>query len=181
MGLVYCIHCNETGENYIGSTTTSLRDRMYRHNEKRTDCSSKQIIDRGNYDVSILEDNIENDILKVREQFYMDCCDNLVNQVRAYRTEEQKIEQKKITDTQFKKNNPKKVAEWNRKWNENNKEKRKEYRRARMSIIITCECGSKFQSQNYTNHFKSKKHQKYLTHKLNVITVPCQNALTFEK
>ena len=82
MGLVYCITCNETNENYIGSTLTTLKQRMFSHKCEYN--SAKSIIDRNNYKVIILEDNIDKDILRIREQFYMDCCDNLINIRRAF-------------------------------------------------------------------------------------------------
>lgn len=82
MGLVYWISCNETNENYIGSTTMTLKQRMNKHKNKYT--NAKSIIERNNYKVIILEDNIDKDILRIREQFYMDCCDNLVNKMKAY-------------------------------------------------------------------------------------------------
>lgn len=82
MGLVYCITCNETNENFIGTTITTLKQRMANHKSKYS--CARSIIDRNNYKVIILEDNIDKDILRIREQFYMDCCDNLVNKMKAY-------------------------------------------------------------------------------------------------
>ena len=84
MGLVYCITCNETNENYIGSTTMTLKQRMTQHKSIKQSSGARSIIDRNNYKVIILEDNIDRDILKMRQQFYMDCCDNLVNKMKAY-------------------------------------------------------------------------------------------------
>ena len=72
MGLVYWIYCNQTYKSYIGSTIQKIDERIKRHH-RQIDCSSKQILDGGNYDIIILEDNINQDILKIREQFYMDC------------------------------------------------------------------------------------------------------------
>ena len=84
MGLVYCITCNETNEKYIGSTITTLKQRMFSH--KCNYSCGRSIIDRNNYKVIILEDNIDRDILKMRQQFYMDSCDNLINKMKAYTT-----------------------------------------------------------------------------------------------
>jgi len=84
MGLVYWISCNETNENYIGSTISTLKQRMTQHKSIKQSSGARSIIDRNNYKVIILEDNIHNDILRIREQFYMDCCDNLINKNRAF-------------------------------------------------------------------------------------------------
>ena len=148
MGLVYCIHCNETGENYIGSTIQLLEYRISRH-LLQTDCTSRQILDRNNYDVSILEDNVNENILRIREQFYMDCCDKLVNKQRAYRTVEQACQQKKEADKRYADK-----TKWKRQ------------------IKYTCECGTICNYVSRHRHFRTKNHQQYLTHKLNVITVP---------
>ena len=97
MGIVYWIHCNETGENYIGSTTQSLGKRICDHRSHAVNSGggARPILERKNYNVSILEDNIEKDILKVREQFYMDCCDNLINIQRAVACRDKRIEQQR--------------------------------------------------------------------------------------
>ena len=60
-GKIYKIVCNETDEIYIGSTALSLEDRLSSHQkdgkrEKRDGlCCSKQIIDRGNYYIELLQ------------------------------------------------------------------------------------------------------------------------------
>jgi len=53
---VYKIVCNETGETYYGSTTQTLSRRMSSHRAKNNKCSSKQIIERGNYDMILCEE-----------------------------------------------------------------------------------------------------------------------------
>ena len=81
--IIYEIVCNITGERYIGSTKQKLNKRMTSHRDKKRKCkcSSKQIINRGDYQVNILE---EGDFNKdEREQYYMDSLPN-INQRRAY-------------------------------------------------------------------------------------------------
>lgn len=56
-GKIYRLVCNETGEQYIGSTTTSLTRRLQSHrNRNGGECRSKAIIDRGNYEIVLIED-----------------------------------------------------------------------------------------------------------------------------
>ena len=138
MGLVYWIYCNQTYKSYIGSTIQKIDERIKRHH-RQIDCSSKQILDGGNYDIIILEDNINQDILKIREQFYMDCCDNLVNKQRAYRTDEQAYQQKLKADRRSKEK-----LKWKR------------------TIKYTCECGSICNNYMKHRHLKTKKHLAYL-------------------
>lgn len=82
--IIYEIVCNITGERYIGSTKNTLETRMRQH--KRTNdpsrksyCSSKKIIDRGDYQVNILEKTLFG---KEREQYYLDTLPN-INRQRA--------------------------------------------------------------------------------------------------
>jgi len=90
MGLIYQIVCNITNERYIGSTSLSLRKRMCYHRHKDSHCSSKQILDRGDYTADILEETeLEGIELRKLEQYYMDTMD-CINQQRAYITEEQR-------------------------------------------------------------------------------------------
>ena len=71
MGIVYKIHCRITGEDYYGSTITTLKTRMRCHrSQKIKKCSSYPIIARGDYEVFELE-IVEDDQLRVREKYYI--------------------------------------------------------------------------------------------------------------
>lgn len=56
-GLIYEIVCNITGERYIGSTfELTVARRIYVHRcASKNMCTSKEIIDRGNYRYGLLE------------------------------------------------------------------------------------------------------------------------------
>ena len=66
-GKVYKIVCNITGEQYFGSTTQTLSQRLTQHRSHfkkgRLQCSSSKIIARGNYQIVLCEecpcDNVE--------------------------------------------------------------------------------------------------------------------------
>jgi hypothetical protein len=60
-GKIYRIVCNETGEQYIGSTTQPLNRRLSKHihhskNNKYTQCKSADIIQRGDFAIELIED-----------------------------------------------------------------------------------------------------------------------------
>jgi hypothetical protein len=58
-GKIYRIVCNETGEQYIGSTTLSLSQRLANHVysiKRNNPCKSSSIIERGNYEMVLIED-----------------------------------------------------------------------------------------------------------------------------
>tara|TARA_B100001093_G_C26399933_1_gene830845 strand:- start:159 stop:635 length:477 start_codon:yes stop_codon:yes gene_type:complete len=71
---IYKIVCDITGETYYGSTTQPLWLRMGKHRSKENRCFSKQIIERGNYSYSLVEEySCENkEQLCRRERFYIE-------------------------------------------------------------------------------------------------------------
>ena len=79
---IYCIECLETGEKYIGSTTSRLLCHRIATHKYRGDCSSSQILNRGNYKYYLLEEVDESQGL-IREQYYIDTIDNCINTKRA--------------------------------------------------------------------------------------------------
>jgi len=90
-GKIYKIVCNTTGEVYIGSTKAYMSERMARHrSDKGYDCASKQIIDRGNYTVSIIESYPckTHDELLWRERYYIESME-CINTNRPIITEEE--------------------------------------------------------------------------------------------
>jgi hypothetical protein len=52
--VVYCIECNITGQKYYGSTI-DYKNRIRQHKSKNNKCSSKYIIERGDYKCYIVE------------------------------------------------------------------------------------------------------------------------------
>ena len=83
--IIYEIVCNITGERYIGSTIDSLNRRMTVHNSKNKRCSSKIIIQRGDYNVNELESfNTKFELAQLlKEQYWMDNTEN-INKLRAF-------------------------------------------------------------------------------------------------
>jgi len=78
---IYCIECKITGEKYIGSTIHKLSRRISKHKFDKT-CRSRHIIQRGNYIYYLIEEVEESQKL-IREQFWMDNTDNIINLKRA--------------------------------------------------------------------------------------------------
>jgi hypothetical protein len=139
-GKIYQIRCNITGEIYIGSTTTSLSKRLSVHKSKSS-CISKEIIEKGDYDISLLElypcnNRIE---LIIKEREWYDKIDN-INKNKPFSS----IDERKDY-----------IKDYNKKYYINNIDKYKEK--------ITCECGIIICKKKKTNHFKSIKHQNYLS------------------
>ena len=138
---IYRIECNITNEVYYGSTTQKyLCDRLSSHKYDRK-CSAINIIDRGNFTCKIIEEfncNSKQE-LKERESYYIR--NNLcINKQVPGRTQE----------------------EWYQDNREKMKQKSKDYRE-KNNERIDCECGGKYTTLNKIQHFKTKKHQDYLT------------------
>ena len=139
-GKIYRIVCNNTGLQYIGSTSAKrLSQRLAEHvsrckREKGTSVSI--IIDCGNYEIILIEDYPcqNKDQLRQRERYYQEQLD-CVNKLRAITSTEEKKEYNK----QYKKEN-------RERYNEQNKR------------LKTCECGVEVPSGHYARHITSKKH-----------------------
>ena len=152
MGIVYKITCNLTGECYIGSTEQSLIKRITNHRNPSTNVYySKQIIDRGDYSIDILETNKLDGIeLKKIEQHYLDTIDN-INKYRAYRTDNQRIEQSRNCSSNYYKNHKKELIK-------KNADRRKE----KYLYTVECECGTSYQKRSEARHLRTKTHTDYV-------------------
>ena len=122
---------------YIGSTTLTLEIRLSLHvyqAKRKKKQASRQIIDAGAYHIELLEEYpcTSSAELRQREQYYMGmhtCC----NKQRAFRTEEEKIEQQRFINAKS---------------------------NARSSAIqVQCFCGGRYSKHNKAQHYKTNKHQ----------------------
>lgn len=128
-GKIYRIVCNETGEQYIGSTTQSLAQRLACHKCKQT-CKSKQIIERGNYEMVLIEEcPCENkEQLGRRERHYIETME-CINANIPTRTLKEYREANREKIAEYREANREKYLEWQRAYNEANREKHAEYHR----------------------------------------------------
>ena len=175
---IYKIVCNLTAETYYGSTCQPLAKRVGQHrsdfnrwkNGKRAYTKSFDIIERGDYDYSLVEecscDNKEQ--LHARERYYIEN-NECVNMCIPGRTPKE-----------YREDNKEKIAEHKKEYYEDNKEKKKEYREQNKEHIteymkeyyednkekiserrkekIVCECGIEITKTNLCRHLKSIKH-----------------------
>lgn len=132
---IYCIHCNKTGLNYIGSTVSEIKQRIAGHIcqcKKGNTASSSIIIKNGDYTVSILEEypcDTEEQLLE-RESFYINLTQNCVN------TKCPVIDKDKFSHENY-------GAAY-----------LKEYGK----LTMICECGEEIKKRNRSVHIKSIKH-----------------------
>ncbi len=95
-GKIYGIICHITDELYVGSTATTLADRIHVHRTQHNTCVSKQIIERGDYEFFIIElyPCNSDEELRAREEWHRARLPNTINKVKAFITDEERKEYK---------------------------------------------------------------------------------------
>lgn len=175
--IIYKICCNDVNikEIYVGHTTDLVR----RRKEHKYNCNLESKKEYDTYKYQFIRENggWENWSLVPVEEF---ACENVIQATirERYWIEELKAElNKSIPSRTFKEyleSNKQKINEIKKEYYENNKkiicEKTKKYRDENKEVIsekakkkFTCECGSICRISDKAEHFKTKKHQKYLT------------------
>jgi len=126
-GKIYKIVCNETGEVYVGSTTYKyLSRRLSAHKSPSSNtCSCKHIINRGNYDMVLIEHYPCNskDELHSRERYWIENT-KCVNLNLPIATEEEHKQKRK----DYRETHKEEQKQWGHDWYENNKEHHRELR-----------------------------------------------------
>ena len=142
---IYKITCLETGEAYYGKTCRTMKERMKDHKKQSNDCTSKQIIDRGNYKTEELEKCEEEQSLE-RESYYIknfDC----INRTVPGRSK-----------TEYYFDNKERMNELGKKWYHNNKDECKkrfiEYREKNKE-----HCNQMSREWYYNNNEKVKQYK----------------------
>jgi len=143
-GKIYKLVCNITNKIYIGSTCEpTLARRLANHiqsfkqwkNEKRSNITSFQIIEGGDYYIELLEIypcNINEELL-ARERFYIKSIECVNKYKNLNMTEEDK-------------------QEYYKEWEEKNKDKRKEYK----SLKGNCpQCNKEMRKDSISRHLKN--------------------------
>ena len=179
IGHIYKLTCSETGKLYIGSTTTTLKNRLRQHRGKYNTCASQHFISPK---IELIESIEYTDYEKLlwRERFHIETTD-CVNYRRAIRTKEEKIEddkkyreehkqEKKQYLKEYYEEHKEEKSEYNKKYNEEHKEEKNEHNKKyyeehkeKINKKINCECGGKYIKQSRARHFKTKLHQGWIT------------------
>ena len=175
---IYEIRCNVTNDVYYGSTVQCLNERIAQHKSKN-DCSATNIIDRGNFNIKVLEEypcNSKQE-LETRERWYIE--NNVcINRSVPGRTQQEYRQDNKEYIAQhnkkYREDNKEHLKEYFKEYQEANKEKLKEYLKeyqeankeklkAHKSTKVKCECGCEVARGDLAKHRRSKKHADLLT------------------
>ena len=139
---------------YIGSCKC-FKERVRTHNiclnnpsKKEYNTDKYNFIRENNITIELIileecDDNLTTQELKIREQHYIDLLNPSLNKCRAYRTNEQRLEDSLKRSTDRYKN-------------------KKDTINAENKIPIKCECGEWISKRNMTRHINSTKHYDLL-------------------
>jgi len=94
----------------------------------------------------------------MKEQDVIEQYDNLLNDRRAFNSEEYNKEHYKVQKKLYILNNKEKVTEYKRKHYQENKDKISEKRK----VKVLCECGCEIRKNHIARHKQSKKHIKLM-------------------
>ena len=183
-GKIYKIKCNETGEQYFGSTTGSLQLRLSCHKSKtksKRQCMAKQIINRGNFQIELVENyscETKQELHK-RERFYIDN-NECINHVIPTRTQKEYRELHKEKLKELNRTYEKEHRQERNTWQNNYYKTNEDYREKskvrasqyyeqnkekvleRMLVRYVCCCGAEGSVSNKLRHEKSQRHQKFI-------------------
>jgi hypothetical protein len=131
-GKIYRIVCNETGEQYIGSTTYTLAERLHTHRQIYRNIRSRDIIVRGNYEMVLIENYPceTKQQLEIRERHYIEslpCVNHVVPTRTLVEYREANKEAKREYNKQYREANKEAFREYKKQYREANKEAIHEY------------------------------------------------------
>jgi len=146
---------------YIGSTTDFKR-RCWEH-KSRVKSGESQLLyenirkNKGQYKIEIIlnlacEDKIE---LRMIEEEHRILCEANLNGLKCFTTEDEKRQY----NIDYRQTNRNQRNHKNREYYKDNKQ----HIQKRNSIKSFCECGGNYTYPNKASHYKSKKHQSYLS------------------
>ena len=172
MAITYCIVCNITGEKYYGSSKNTLIVRMSFHKCKSNTCCSKQIIERGDYDIYQLAEYETIEEAENKEDWYIRN-KKCINKRRVRITDEEKKQyyeknREKMNENskEYYYNNSEKMKKYNKEWRlknrqeynaktkifyENNKDKINGKKRERVNCNF---CGKEYSRDSLIKHKK---------------------------
>lgn len=148
-GCVYAIQCKSNDNLYIGSTII-YNQRLKRHRDRLNglvdggDCKLYNMMRENggldNHDIFPFEEDVPQELLKYREQFYMDLLEPNMNTNNAVRTREEYLRQR-----------------------------REEYLRHKTKYLqkVECVCGATVTKMYLVKHLRTQLHKNLLEEKKN--------------
>jgi hypothetical protein len=135
MSVVYKYLSPDLKECYVGSTINEY-DRKRMHKGMKHTCSSIQLFEKYGYDNCsyVILEICPFEEQRMKEQWWLDHAVGAVNQNKAFQTEEQLLEEKRIYDKTYRENHKEKVKayqkDYHKAYHETHKEELKAYRKS---------------------------------------------------
>jgi len=149
-GKIYKIVCNITGEIYIGSTIKTLAQRKADHKSTTNSCVSKNIINRGDYEMILIKNYSCNSKKELEEEEKKYIRENeCINKYIPNRTQEE-----------WREDNKQKLKKYQQEYRKKEYETKKEEILKKQQEKVECECGSIVNRNHLARHKKSFKHIK---------------------
>ena len=155
---IYKLTSEQTPKVYIGSTKLNLNTRFILHKTKFKNrvkyITANEILQYPDCKIELVEDcNCDLIDLKKKEGDYIKLLDTCNKNIAGRDLK------------QYYKDHVEKYRETNKKFREQNKDYYNDYyhsNKCRYNVKIVCDCGGKYCVFTKSNHFKTKKHNKYL-------------------
>jgi len=121
---IYKLVDNTNGDIYIGITTQTLKQRLWKHKSSYSTCVSREIINNGDYKIELIEETDD----KTRERYWIENT-NCINKIIPGRTEKEYYENNRDKFKEYRENNREKANEYFKEYREKNREKILEYQK----------------------------------------------------
>lgn len=154
---IYKLVCNITSDVYIGHTTMTLEKRLTIHKAPSNPCCSKQIIERGDYRIELLEHYpcINKKEAHVRERWFIEH-NECINKYVPGRTKKEYLEA-----------NREQILSQQKEYNDANKERHKDYRKANKERILAYyQDNIEHLREQSKEYYENNKEHSALTHKI---------------
>jgi len=161
MATIYKIWSEKGDKIYIGSTTTSLRARLVRHQAPTSVCRSKVLFEEYGKDSCVIEklEDVKMEDRVYKERYWIEFYgDQVVNKMIPGRTDaelyqEQKEERIAKSRTRYYDKREEILEYW-----KGYRDTHKDTLLPKKRTIINCTCGLTTTKTNYARHLKSKAH-----------------------
>ena len=169
-GTIYKLSDNE-GHFYFGSTINTLRKRFKEHKYDSKRMKTRIIYETFTYEkfcenkikIEVVEEIVienKSELRQIENQYIVKYRNDLMcfNELNAYITEEEVINQNKI----YRDTHKEQLKEYQKKYDKQHREQIKEYKKEYDKKKILCECGLKVSLPNILRHKRSQFHQNFI-------------------
>lgn len=168
MATIYKIWSEKGEKVYVGSTTTSLAERLRCHRNNENPGTSRILFEEYGVDHCRIEslEEVKEGERYARERYWIENIPSVVNErIPGRHPNESTLlwrgankERVKVTTKAYKEANKERCKEVSKKWHEKNKDYMKEVKRAWNNSRVNCDVCGKEMARSYLSRHKKVKH-----------------------